>query len=96
MYKIKEEYEDFATCLCMITGAACSFVGFLNILGVMMAVMTISLELQLHLFKALRVATNGKLTKIKIQTLLDGYYNYQSYLGNSLQSWKIPNLLLSF
>ena len=53
---MKEECEAFLTCLGNITGAACLFVGFCIIVGLMMAVMAIWILLPLHIFKTLWVA----------------------------------------
>ena len=64
MTNIKQECEEFATCLCLIFAAASFFVGFFVVVGLMMAVMTISLALPLHIFKSLLVAKNSKLLKI--------------------------------
>ena len=52
---IKEECEEFATCVCMILGAACLFVG-LFFCWLMVAVMILSFALPLHLFKTLLFA----------------------------------------
>ena len=51
MATTKEEREGFATSFWMNFGAACLFFGFLINLGVMMAVMTISVALPLHILK---------------------------------------------
>ena len=46
---VKEESEEFATCLCMIFLEACLY-AFCVILGLMMAVMTTSFALPFHIF----------------------------------------------
>ena len=53
MVNIKEECEEFATFLCMIVGAAYLFVGFSNILELVITVMTFSFALQLHLVEVI-------------------------------------------
>ena len=72
MADIKEEFEEFATCLCVIIVAACSFdccfiIVMISLL--MIDVMTISFELPHHIFKSLLVAKNGKFVKIQFQKL---------------------------
>ena len=79
----KEECDDFATCLCMIIGAACLFVGFFIVAGLMMAVMTNSIALPLLNFESLLVAKISKLIKIWFQKLLNCYYNYHNRLGTN-------------
>ena len=55
MIYIKEEWEEFATCLCMIFGPACLFVGLFFVVGLMAAAMTISSALPLHIFGAIHI-----------------------------------------
>ena len=69
MPNVQEECGESATCLCMITGAACLFVGSPTNLGVIMAVMASSFALPLHFFNALWVAKNGKCIETQFQKL---------------------------
>ena len=57
MAYIKENWEMFATFLSIKIGAVCLFVGLFIILGLTMAVMTLSFALAVRFFKAPWVAT---------------------------------------
>ena len=85
MANIKEEFEEFATCLCMIIDATSLFVVSLIVVGLMIAVMTIFSALPLYIFESLLVATNGKLKEFQFRKLLNCYYMYHNCVGKNLQ-----------
>ena len=71
MFNIKEECEEFTTCVYMKTGEVRTFAGFFIILCLVKAVMPISLALPLHPFSAFWLAKYGQLRKIYFQKLLN-------------------------
>ena len=96
MVNRKEEYEEFTSCVCLKIRAACIFVGFFNVVGLIMRVMVISVELLLHLLISFWVAENSKLIEIKIRNSLICYYNYRNHAGNCLQFLSPPMPTMSF
>ena len=84
MANIEEQFDEITNFNCLIIIGVFLFVGFLFVVGLMMAVMVFPLALQPHIREVHWAAKIGKLIKIKSQKLLNCYCDYHNYPGNGL------------